>query len=78
MNYFAKQAKRGVEKNLFVDENRNQIEPRTGFLLFYVKTKKVCKCSACFSSEQAYFTHGMCITALILPSHVKNRTDHVL
>ena len=42
MIYLAKQAKRGVEKKLlFVDENRNQIEPRTGFLQFYVKTKKV-------------------------------------
>ena len=43
MIYLAKQAKRGVEKALFVDENRSQIEPRTGFLQFYVKTKKVCR-----------------------------------
>ena len=80
MIYLAKQAKRGVEKKqtLFVDENRNQIEPRTGFLQFYVKTKKVCKCFASCSSEQAHFTHEMYITALIRPSHVKNRTDHVL
>ena len=78
MIYLAKQAKRGVEKAMFVDENRNQIEPRTRFLQFYVKTKKVCKCFASFSSEQAHFTHGMYITALIRPSHVKNRTDHVL
>ena len=56
---------------LFVDENRNQIEPRTRFLQFYVKTKKVCKCFASFSSDQAHFTHGMYITALIHPSHVK-------
>ena len=70
MNYLAKLAKRGVEKVLFVDENRNLIEYRTGFLLFYVKTKKVCKCFASFSSEQEHFTHGMYITALILPSHV--------
>ena len=31
----------------------------------------MCKCFASFSSEQAHFTHGMCITALIHPSHVK-------
>ena len=67
-----------LKKALFVNENRNQIEPGTGFLQFYVKTKKVCKCVASFSSEQAHFTHGMYITALIRPSHVKNRTDHVL
>ena len=60
-----------LKKVLFVDENRNQIEPRTGFLLFYVKTKKLCKCFASFSSEQAHFTHGMYITAFIPPSHVK-------
>ena len=60
-----------LKKALFVDENRNQIEPRTGFLQFYVKTKKVCKCCANLSSEQAHFTRGMYITALILPSHVK-------
>ena len=60
-----------LKKALFVDENRSQIEPRTRFLQFYVKTKKVCKCFARFSSEQAHFTHGMYITALIPPSHVK-------
>ena len=60
-----------LKKALFVVENRNQIEPRTRFLQFYVKTKKVCKCFASFSSEQAHFTHGMYITALIRPSHVK-------
>ena len=66
-----------LKKALFVDKNRNQIEPRKGFLQFYVKTKSVCKCFASFSSEQAHFTHGMYITGLIRPSHVKNRTDHV-
>ena len=60
-----------LKKALFVDGNRNQIEPGTGFLQFYVKTKKVCICFASFSSEQAHFTHGMCKTALIRPSHVK-------
>ena len=60
-----------LKKALLVDEDHNQIEPRTGFLQFYVKTKKVCKCFASFSSEQAHFTHGMYITALICPSHVK-------
>ena len=59
-----------LKKALFVDENRIHMEPRTGFLQFYVKTKKVCKCFASFSSEQAHFTHGMYITALIRPSHV--------
>ena len=60
-----------LKKALFVDENCNQIEPRTRFLQFYVKTKKVCKCFDSFSSEQAHFTHGLYITALIRPSHVK-------
>ena len=67
-----------LKKALLRDEDRNQFEHRTGFLQFYVKTKKVCRCFARFSSEQAHFTHGMYITALILPSDVKNRTDHVL
>ena len=43
----------------------------TGFLQFYVKMKKGCRCFASFSLEQAHFTHGMYITALILPSDVK-------
>ena len=60
-----------VVKALLRDEVRNQIEHRTGFLQFYVKTKKVCRCFASFSSEQAHFTHDMYITALILPSDVK-------
>ena len=60
-----------LKKVLFVDENRSQIVSRTGFLQFYVKTKKVCKCFASFISEEAHFTHGMYITALIRPSHVK-------
>ena len=60
-----------LKKALFVDENRYQIKPRTGFLQLYVKTKKVCKSFASFSSEQVHFTHGMYITALIPPSHVK-------
>ena len=54
-----------------MSEYRNQIEHRTGFLQFYVKTKKVCRCFASFSSEQAHFTHGMYVKALILPSDVK-------
>ena len=33
---------------------------------------------ASFSSEHEHFTHGMYITALIRPSDVKNRTDHVI
>ena len=69
MIYLAKQAKRDVENALLLDENRNQIEPRTGFLQFYVKMKKVCRCFAIFSSEQEHFTHGMYMTALIRPSH---------
>ena len=49
------------EKALLCDE------PRTGFLDFYVKTKKVCRCFTSFSSEQEHFT----MTALIRPSDVK-------
>ena len=60
-----------LKKALLWDEDRYQIEHRTGFLQFYVKTKKVCRCFASFSSEQAHFTHDMYITALILPSDVK-------
>ena len=44
---------------------------RTGFLQFYVKTKKVCRCFASFNSEQEHFTHDMFITAIICPSDVK-------
>ena len=71
MIYLAKQAKLDVEKALLRDENSNQIEPRTGFLQFYVKTKKVCRCFASFSSEQEHFTHGLCLTAPMHPSVVK-------
>ena len=39
MIYLAKQAKRGDEKS-FVDENRNQIEPGTGFLSLMSKRRK--------------------------------------
>ena len=49
-----------------------------GFLQFYVKTKKVCRCFASFSSEQEHFTHVLYMSALNRPSDVKNRTDHVL
>ena len=63
------------KKAMLSDEDRNQFEPRTGFLQFYVKTKKVCRCC---SSEHEYFTHGMYITALVSPLDVKNRNDHVL
>ena len=40
-----------LKKALLGDENRNQINPRTGFLQFNVKTKKVCRCFASFSSD---------------------------
>ena len=60
-----------LKKALLWDEDRNQIEHRTGFLQFYVKTKKVCKFFASFSSEQVHFTPGIYITALILPLDVK-------
>ena len=56
----------------------NQIEPRTGFHQVYVKTKKVSRCFACFSSEQAHFTLGMYLTVRIRPPDVKNRTDDVV
>ena len=48
-----------LKKALLGDENRNQIKPRTGFLQFYVKTKKVCRCFASFSSEQEHL-HMTC------------------
>ena len=67
-----------LKKALFVDENRNQIEPRTGFLQFYVKTKKVCNFFASFSSEQAHFTHDMYLTVLIRPSHVKKKIELIM
>ena len=60
-----------LKKTLLWDEDRNQIEHRTGFLQFYVKTKKVCRCFASFSSEQEHFTHGMFIAALIPLSDIK-------
>ena len=67
-----------LKKALLLDENRNQIKPRSGFPQFYVKTKKVCSCFASFTLEQDHFTHVMYMTALIRPSDVKNKTDHVL
>ena len=60
-----------LKKALLYDENRHQIEHRTGFLQFYVKTKKVCRCFASFSSEQEQFTHGMYMATLIRSSDVK-------
>ena len=60
-----------LKKALLRDEDRNQFEPSMGFLQFYVKTKKVCRCFASFSSEHEHFTHGMYITALIRPLDVK-------
>ena len=60
-----------LKKALLWGEDRNQIEHRTGFLQFYVKTKKVCRCFASFSSEQEHFTHGMYMTAPIRSSDVK-------
>ena len=52
-------------------QDRNQIEPRTGFLQFNVKTKKVCRCFASFSSEQEHFSHATFVIALIRPSDIK-------
>ena len=66
-----------LKKALLRDENRNQIEHRMGFLQFYFKTKKVCRCFASFSSEQEQCIHDMYMTALIRSSDVKNRTDQV-
>ena len=60
-----------LKKALFWDDNRNQIEPRAGFLQSYVKTKKVCRCFANFNSEQEHFTHGMYISTLIRASDVE-------
>ena len=53
-----------LKKALLWDADRNQIEPRTGFLQFNVKTKKVCICFASFSSEQEHFSHDVYIAAL--------------
>ena len=64
-----------LKKALLLDENRNQIEPRTGFLQFYVKTKKVCRCFTSFSSEQEHFTHDLCMTVLIRPLDVKKKSN---
>ena len=59
-----------LKKALLLDEDRNQFEPSTGFLQFYVKTKKVCRCAS-FSPEHEHFAHGMYITGLLRPSDVK-------
>ena len=69
-----------LKKALLCDENRNQIEPRTGFLQFFNKTKKVCRCFAKLSSEQEHFTHDMYITAYIRISDVKisNRSCYMM
>ena len=40
---------------------------------FYVKTKKVCRYFASFSSEQELFSHGMYVIVPIRPLDVKNR-----
>ena len=53
-----------LKKVLLWDEDRNQIEPRTGFRQFNVKTKKVYICYASFSSEQEQFAHDVYIAAL--------------
>ena len=50
-----------LKKALLWDEDRNQIEHRTGFLQFYVKTKKVYICFASYISEQEHFTHDVYI-----------------
>ena len=60
-----------MKKALLWVENRTQIEHITGFLQFYVKTKKVCRCFASFSSEQEHFTCGMYMTALTRSWNVK-------
>ena len=56
-----------LKKASLCDEDCNQIEPRTGFLQFYVRTKKVCRCFASFSSEHELFTLVMYMRALIRP-----------
>ena len=67
-----KQFKHKLRIALLWDDDLNQVEPRTGFL--NVKTNKVCRCFASFSSEWEPFTHG--ITALIHHSDVKIQTVH--
>ena len=43
MIYLAKEAKRDVKKALLKDENRNQIESRTGFLQFLCQNEESVK-----------------------------------
>ena len=73
MIYLAKQGKRDVEKSfaLILMKTVNQIKPRTGFLKFYDKTKKLSRCFASFSLGPEQFTHGIYITVLICPTYVK-------
>ena len=40
MIYLAKQAKRDVKKALFLDENRNQLNPEQAFFSFMSKRRK--------------------------------------
>ena len=60
-----------LKKALLSDEDRNQIEPRTGFRQFNVKTKKVSICFASISSEQEHFAYDVYIAALYSPFGLK-------
>ena len=72
MVYLAEQAKRDVKKQLcIVMRTITKSNTERDFFSFDVKTKKVCRCFASFSSEQDHFTHGMYMTALIRPLDVK-------
>ena len=64
-----------LKKALLWDDDCNQIEPRTGFIQFYVNTKEVCRCLASFRSEREPFTYVMCITARIHASDVKKKIN---
>ena len=72
MIYLSKQAKGDVEKKLcFEMRTVTKSNPELGFFSF-VKTKKVCRCFASFSSEKEHFTYGMYIRAIICLSDLKN------
>ena len=49
--------------------------PERDFFSFMSKRRKLCKCFASFSSEQAHFTHGMYITNSSYPSFAPKKSN---
>ena len=69
-----KLAKRDVEKKLCLEMRIvTKSNPERDFFSFMSKRRKYADVL-----QQEHFTHGMYMPALIRPSDVKNRTDHVL